>query len=317
MLDLEDFRDHLVALLGERKLESIAHLLEQSKCFGERAIIPVCIGLARIKTDHLYEQEGYRSLSEFAETRLGLDDSRLSNYVRIGLVVIKYELHLLDWLIQPDSDVYKLLHFDQAMKTHALRGWRSIISEMDNSTVEKFRTFAYSDPKSSTPTGAPLRLSAKVYESSIENIAEQGMDSNGLQEAYQLSESGEDYEIVQELDPDDERRAGELLRDSGTLVPGRTARIAQHVSGPAYSQLREHGTEQGRAVLQNSYRADSGGVYHRSTLISAEEKSVLEELWLRSGLKNPEITRIETSHEQTCSRDLYLLPLDQISTDYF
>jgi hypothetical protein len=75
--------------------------------------------------------------------------------------------------------------------------------------------------------------------------------------------------------------------------------------------------QQERAVLQNSYRADSGGVYHRSTLISAEEKSVLEELWLRSGLKNPEITRIETSHEQTCSRDLYLLPLDQISTDYF
>ena len=86
--------DRLKLILDELQssdsLENVLDLVQRTNVLGRKALVPVCVGFARIADERLYEQHGYRSFSHFASDRWGMPDSTAGYFKRLGQIIIEY-----------------------------------------------------------------------------------------------------------------------------------------------------------------------------------------------------------------------------------
>jgi hypothetical protein len=316
MGDTDRLNSILEGLLTTESLSNILDLVEEAEVLGRKAMIPVCVGLARIADDRLYEQQEFRSFSEFTRRKWGMPTSTGANSRRLGAVIIRYKNILSDWLTEPDCDPGKVVYLPQAVENHGISC--EVVENLRNMPVRAFSTWAETDPDVCAVELLPERIDPETLEQVRTRCIEKQIDVNVLGEAYSVEEESSDAILDRTtLTESAASEVVQLLQEGGVLSPRKAVRVAPQVGSQTFQRLLNAADKEETESLLRAYSESSGEeTRHLAPLVSREDKERLETLALKAGIRNSSVTGLSPIFRVVSEADPNLSPLLTIRTDF-
>jgi hypothetical protein len=315
MNDIDRLKTVLDDLLSSRSLDSVLDLVQQANALGRKAIVPVCVGFARIAASRLYEQHGYRSFAHFTSDRWGMPDSTAGYFRRLGEVIIKFHWFIEEWLSDPKSDPGKITFLPQAIENHGESP--EVLENLNNLSVREFQAWADSDPDLEFAEALPQRVDLESFRQIRKRLTSKGHNISVLNRCYSVEEQESFVSLdTSGMTEDDAQEVYDLLKQSKILALRSSVRIAPHVGRDNFQRMLDVAGGDEVDLLRRSYRAQAyDAVRHLAPLILREDKERLEAIAVRAGVRNKAVTAFDPVFQVESEANFRHKPLISISTN--